>query len=280
MVEFWRWQLQQSPLITLALLGLLGAILGSFVNVVIYRLPLMVLGQTPLSSGKSFNLLLPASHCPHCQTPLKPWHNIPVFSWLWLRGRCAYCHTPIAIRYPLIEVMAGAMTIFAFIHFGMTGQTLAFCLFSLFLLTLAAIDQQHMLLPDTLTLPLLWLGLLINIPATFVPLTDAVLGAASGYLALWSVYWLFRLTTGKEGLGYGDFKLFAALGAWCGWQTLPLIALLAASTGVLVGSILIVLGRRQRQQPLAFGSYLAVAGWLVLIWGQQWLNAYLGYFKL
>lgn len=266
---------------------LLGLVVGSFLNVVIYRLPLMMQAQwrrdcsellehEPSRPPPRLNLATPNSHCPHCQAPVRPWHNIPVLSYLALGGKCASCGARISPRYPVIELLTGLLTLWLGLHYGASPQLLGAILFSWALLTLSVIDIDTQLLPDDITLPLLWLGLLFNLGGHFVPLADAVLGAAAGYLILWAVYWLFKLVTGKEGMGYGDFKLLAALGAWLGWQSLPMIILLSSLVGAVVGIALMAIKRRGREIPIPFGPYLALAGWLSLIWGEQLLNAWLG----
>lgn len=279
---------------------LLGLMVGSFLNVVIYRLPLMMEREwrqqcAPLldpgavgdqatagaTADEPFNLMQPRSACPHCRTPIKTRHNVPVFGWLWLRGRCAHCQAPIPVRYPLVEAATGLISGFVVWHFGATPDALAALLLTWALIALAVIDLDHHLLPDAITLPLLWTGLLyhlVNSPhvagSPFTDLTDGVIGALAGYLSLWLVYHGFRLVTGKEGMGFGDFKLFAALGAWFGWQMLPLIILLSAFTGAAIGIAMIALGRHGRQAPMPFGPYLAAAGFVALLWGPTLMSAY------
>jgi leader peptidase (prepilin peptidase) / N-methyltransferase len=276
------------PALLIAGCFLLGAIVGSFLNVVIYRLPKMmelawraesraILDLEPVVSESSppFNLAFPHSHCPHCNNAIQPWQNVPVLSYLLLKGRCANCRTAISIRYPIIEICAGLLAAFAASQLGFSWQLLATLPFLWTLLTLTMIDVDRQLLPDQLTLPLLWLGLLLNIEHLFVPLQDAVLGAAGGYLLLWSVFHIFRLLTGKEGMGYGDFKLLAALGAWMGWQMLPIIILLSSLVGAVVGSILLVVQRKGRSTPIPFGPYLAGAGVIAFFWGKVLIENYL-----
>lgn len=266
---------------------ILGLLVGSFLNVVIYRLPLMMQrewqsecrlilelpAETP--QEKPFNLSVPASHCPHCDSAIKPWQNIPVLSYLLLRGRCGNCQAPISIRYPLIEALSGLLCGLLAIYLDSPPAIIAGLLFSWLLISLTMIDADHKLLPDQLTLPLLWLGLLVNSFGVFVPLLDAVWGAMLGYLSLWSVYWLFKLATGKEGMGYGDFKLLAALGAWMGWQMVPLIIILSSLVGTLLGVIILYINRQGRNTSLPFGPYLAAAGWISLLWGPLLVNSYL-----
>lgn len=268
----------------------LGLLVGSFVNVVIYRLPrqlelgwrheaLDFLGQQQeLEPTASFNLVYPPSRCPHCETLIKPWHNIPVISYLLLRGRCKACSQPISLRYPAVELVCGLLSGFVVYHFGVTEQGMYALVFTWILIALTGIDLSHQLLPDNLTLPLLWLGLLINIGGVYTDLASAVIGAAAGYLCLWSIYWAFKLLTGKEGMGHGDFKLLAALGAWIGWQQLPLIVLLSSLVGAIIGTIMLLLRGKDRQSTIAFGPYLAIAGWIALLAGERITAAYLTVF--
>ncbi len=265
------------PSLLLALAGLVGLMVGSFLNVVIHRLPRMMqaaweadaaeLRGEAAPAAERLSLLRPRSRCPHCGSPIASWHNIPLLSWLWLRGRCAHCAAPISMRYPLVEVMGALLAMAGVAQFGPTLAGVSAAGLGLVLITLTFIDLDTQLLPDDLTLPLLWAGLLLNLGATFAPLQDAVIGAAAGYLSLWLVYWCFRLITGKEGMGYGDFKLLAALGAWLGWQALPMIILLSALVGAAVGIGLILLRRHERDRPIPFGPYLAGAGLLSLYFG-------------
>jgi leader peptidase (prepilin peptidase)/N-methyltransferase len=257
--------------------ALFGLLIGSFLNVVIYRIPKMMQRESDNyvahESGKElphtdrFNLMVPRSSCPHCGHQITALENIPVISWLVLRGKCSACKAPISPRYPAVELFCGLLSAALVWHFGSGWLGLATLVFGWFLLAMTMIDYDTQLLPDDLTYPLLWLGLLVNLNGTFVPLRDAVIGAAAGYLALWSVYWLFKLATGKEGMGYGDFKLLAALGAWLGWTMLPTIILLSAVVGALVGISLIVFAKRGRDKPIPFGPYLAAAGLVALLYG-------------
>jgi leader peptidase (prepilin peptidase) / N-methyltransferase len=264
-----------APGAAMAVALVIGLVIGSFLNVVIHRLPRMLeaewedhaaelRGEAPAARPR-FDLVAPRSHCPHCSRPLAVHHNIPLLSWLWLRGRCGHCDASIPARYPLVELAAGVLAAAAVWRYGATVAGAGAMLLGFFLIALAFIDLDTQLLPDDLTLPLLWLGLLFNLGGTFVPLTDAVVGAMGGYLALWAVYWLFKFATGKEGMGYGDFKLLAALGAWFGWQALPAILVLAAVAGALVGLFLIVFRNHQRDVPIPFGPYLAGAGIVALL---------------
>ncbi len=224
-------------------------------------------GAEPAAGGPRYNLLVPRSHCPHCNTPLRIGDNVPLVSWLVLRGRCGHCGTKISARYPIVEALTAVLSAAVAYKFGFTATTLLALVLTWTLLALTFIDADTTLLPDDLTLPLLWLGLGANLMGTFVPLSEAVIGAIAGYLVLWSIYWLFKLTTGKEGMGYGDFKLLAALGAWLGWKALLPIVLLSSLVGAVVGIVLIVLARRGREIPIPFGPYLAAAGFIVLLAG-------------
>jgi leader peptidase (prepilin peptidase)/N-methyltransferase len=263
------------PAIAAAVLGLL---IGSFLNVVIYRIPKMMQRESDNyvahESGKDlphtdrFNLMVPRSACPHCGHQITALENIPVISWLVLRGKCSACKAPISARYPAIELFTALLSGLLVWNFGSGWMGLATLLFAWLLVAMTFIDFDTQLLPDDLTYPLLWAGLLLNINGMFVPLPDAVIGAVAGYLALWSVYWLFKLATGKEGMGYGDFKLLAALGAWLGWKMLPTIILLSSVVGALVGISLIVFARRERGNPIPFGPYLAAAGLIALLYGE------------
>jgi len=266
--------------------GLLGLIVGSFLNVLIHRLPTMMerdwqsqcaeLKGEDLPTYEPLSLARPRSRCPNCGHPISALENIPVLSWLLLRGRCSACKSRISVRYPIVEVLSGLLTAFAAAHFGF-GWSATGAIFIIWcLIALTFIDFDTQLLPDSITLPLIWAGLLFNLSAVFTDLQSSVLGAMAGYLSLWLVYWAFKLVTGKEGMGYGDFKLLSALGAWLGWQMLPLIILLSSLVGAVVGILLIVLARRGRNVPIPFGPYLAAAGLLALFWGKQLTQSYLG----
>ncbi|MFU8817483.1 MAG: prepilin peptidase [Pseudomonadales bacterium] len=249
---------------------------GSFLNVVIHRIPLMLQRQWQaeahmiLHDGEApepqppFNLMVPRSRCPNCEAPILAWQNVPVVSWVLLGGKCARCGTPIPIRYPLVEVLTALFSVAVLALFGFTWLGLAALLFTWTLLALMFIDYDTQLLPDQLTLPLLWLGLIVNVFGGFTDPTSAIVGAAAGYLFLWSTFWGFKLVTGKEGMGYGDFKLLAAIGAWLGWQVLPATVLIAALVGLLYAVVTSVTGRRERAEPIPFGPFLAVAGWVCL----------------
>ena len=257
--------------------GLFGLLFGSFLNVVIHRLPIMMQRESdnyvaeeskqPLPHTTRYNLMVPRSSCPHCQHQITAMENIPVISWLALRGKCSNCKAPISPRYPLVELLTGALSALVIWRFGSGWSGLAGLFFLYSLVALTFIDADTQLLPDDLTYPLLWGGLLMNLNGTYVPLQDAVIGAAAGYLALWSVYWLFKLATGKEGMGYGDFKLLAALGAWMGWTILPAIILLSSLVGAVVGIGLMVFAKRGRNNPIPFGPYLAAAGLIAMLYG-------------
>lgn len=269
--------------------ALLGLLVGSFLNVVILRLPRMMeeawqcecraLLQLPAAAPpQRLSLMAPASCCPGCGAKIRAWQNIPVFSWLWLRGKCANCAKSISIQYPLVEAATGLLSAVCALHFGWGPQLLAALIFTWTLIALTVIDLRTMLLPDDLTLPLLWLGLLLSLaPApAFANVGDAVVGAAAGYLSLWTIFHAFKLITGKEGMGYGDFKLFAVFGAWMGWQALPIIILLSSVAGALVGIGLVVAKRMGREMPIPFGPYLAGAGWITLLWGADLKLMYFG----
>lgn len=270
--------------------GVLGLVVGSFLNVVILRLPAMlhacwrldaaeILDQpAPETPGIRFDLVSPSSRCPNCEVPIKPWHNLPVLGYLLLHGRCAACRNRISIQYPVVEIAAALLGIIAFARFGVSAWGVCLATVSWALLALAAIDFRTQLLPDAITLPLLWAGLLTSLfhlsPSAPAP-TAAILGAVSGYGGLWLIFQCFRLATGKIGMGHGDFKLTAALGAWLGWTQLPLALLIASLSGLLVGGLLMVTGRAARSTPLPFGPWLALGGWLTLVAGDTILHAYL-----
>ncbi len=270
-----------------AIAGLLGLCVGSFLNVVIHRLPQMMerewqaqcaeLRGEAIPESAPLSLARPRSRCPHCGHQITALENIPLFSYLLvLRGKCAGCGQRISPRYPLVELLTGLLSAYAAWHFGLTPQLAGALILIWALITLSAIDFDTQLLPDSITLPLLWLGLAFNLFTTFTELPTAVIGAMAGYLALWSVFWLFKLATGKEGMGYGDFKLLAALGAWLGWTMLPAIILLSSVVGALVGITLIVAARHGRNVPIPFGPYLAAAGIITLFWGETITRGYLG----
>lgn len=277
--------LQQNQILFISVSVLFGLMIGSFLNVVIYRLPKMMeqewhnncleLQGKALPENKKFNLVSPRSTCPHCAHPISALENIPVISYLVLKGRCRACKKPIGLRYPAIEILTATLLGLVSWKFGYSYTTLFAAVFVFALITLTFIDFDTQLLPDDITLPLLWLGLLFNLNYGFTDLKSAVIGAMAGYLVLWSVFWLFKLLRGKEGMGYGDFKLLAAIGAWFGWQLLPAVILLSSTLGALIGIGLIVLSKRDKNIPMPFGPYLAIGGIAALFYGQQLANFYL-----
>lgn len=277
--------LASSPPLFIGTCVILGLLVGSFLNVVIHRLPKMMelawreqcaeLSETSCTDQARYNLIVPRSACPHCEHEISAWENIPVLSYLLLRGKCKACQAAISPRYPMIEALSGLLCGFAAAHFGFGMGAVGACLLIWALLALTAIDFDTQFLPDDITLPLIWLGLLFNLNNVYSTLPDAVLGAIFGYLALWLVYWLFKLMTGKEGMGYGDFKLLAALGAWLGWQMLPLIIILSSLVGAVVGITLIAVLKHGRNVPIPFGPYLAGGGLIALFWGQTLTQSYL-----
>jgi leader peptidase (prepilin peptidase) / N-methyltransferase len=278
----------QDPVVFATAAGLFGLMVGSFLNVVIHRLPKMMerdwacqcaeLRGEALPEAEALSLATPRSRCPHCGHGITALENIPVISWLVLRGRCSACQQPISLRYPLVEAVTGLLSAYAAWHFGPGVAAIGAILFIWAMIALTGIDFDTQLLPDSITLPLVWLGLLFNLVGTYTSLSAAVIGAVAGYLSLWSVYWAFKLATGKEGMGYGDFKLLAAIGAWLGWQALPVTILLSSLVGAVVGIGLIVLAKRGRNVPIPFGPYLAAAGLLALFWGKELNRTYLGLF--
>ncbi len=278
--------LAENPITFCLIVLFFGLLIGSFLNVLIYRLPKIMQAEwqaqareyleLPVEKPSStFNLILPNSTCPNCSHEIKPWENIPIFSWLFLRGKCSACKAPISKRYPLVELACGLLSAYVAWHFGFTWQTGAMLVLTWGLLAMSLIDADHQLLPDVLVLPLLWLGLIVNQFGLFASPADALWGAVAGYLSLWSVYWLFKLATGKEGMGYGDFKLLAMLGAWGGWQILPLTILLSSLVGAVLGVIMLRMRNAETSTPIPFGPYLAIAGWIALLWGEQITANYL-----
>lgn len=290
--------LRNEPALLAAACALLGLAVGSFLNVVIHRLPRILerdwneqaaelleghgdkeaAGKLRGTARSRYNLVVPASACPHCGRRIRAWENIPIASYLFLRGRCAGCQARISVRYPIVEAITGLLSAYIGWRFGFTLAAAGALVFTWSLIALTAIDMDTQLLPDDITLPLLWLGLLVNMGGAFVPLPTAVIGAVAGYLSLWSVYWLFKLTTGKEGMGYGDFKLLGAIGAWLGWKMLPAVILLSSLVGAVVGISLIVFSRHGRNTPIPFGPYLAVAGLIAMFWGETINRTYLQLF--
>ena len=276
----------------LTTVGLVSLCVGSFLNVVIYRLPLMMQREwqsecrlllddelntnqaKPKNTSEPFNLVKPNSTCPKCKTAIKPWQNIPIISWLILKGKCASCSNPISIRYPAIEAVTALLSLVVAYTFGATEQALLYIVITWALVALTFIDIDHMLLPDQLTLPLVWLALIAAVAGITITPSDAIMGAAFGYLSLWSVFWLFKLLTGKEGMGYGDFKLLALFGALLGWQSLLTIILLSSVVGAIIGIALLSIQGKDKATPIPFGPYLAIAGWITLLWGNQLQSAY------
>ena len=299
--------LEHSPYLLISLAAVMGLLVGSFLNVVIYRLPVMMqrewrsdclnyLGQASAESGEkalqeaivqaqqndaaayqAFNLTLPLSRCPKCQSAIKPYQNIPVISYLCLRGKCAVCKNPISMRYPSIEAFTGLCSAIVAWHIGFDATLPWALLLTWSLIALSFIDIDHQLLPDSIVLPLLWLGLFLSEFGLFTGTDSSIIGAIAGYLSLWSIYQLFKLITGKEGMGYGDFKLLALLGAWLGWQFLPIIILLSSLVGAVIGVSLIILTKKDHTIPIPFGPYLAAAGWIALLWGDELNGFYLAF---
>ena len=287
----------QAPTVFIAVAFAFALMIGSFLNVVIYRLPLMMqrdwleqcdeLSKEPapdLPKGK-FNLVVPRSRCPSCGAPIKAWQNIPVLSYLLLGAQCSNCRQSISVRYPLVETLTAILAAICAWHFGFGWEALMAIGLTCVLVVISLIDFDHQIIPDSIVMPLLWVGLTMSLfhplagaDTLFISPQDAIVGAVAGYLSLWSVYQLFKLVTGKEGMGYGDFKLLAALGAWLGWQALPTIILMSAVVGAVIGITLIVFRGRDRQIPIPFGPYLAAAGWIVMLWGETIKNAYLDLF--
>jgi len=280
-----------SPLAFVLLAGITGLLVGSFLNVVIWRLPKMLErdwreqahdilglpGETPLPT---YNLLLPHSQCPHCDHRIRAWENIPLLSYVFLRGRCSACAAAISPRYPLTELACGLLSAFVAWHFGFGWPAGLVLVLSWGLLAMSLIDAEHQILPDVLVLPLMWLGLVVNSFGLFVSLHEALWGAIAGYGLLWSVFWLFKLITGKDGMGHGDFKLLAMLGAWGGWQILPLTILLSSLVGAIIGLMLLRWRHAKTSTPIPFGPYLAIAGWIALLWGGQITDLYWQYVGL
>jgi len=275
--------------ITIAVLSLT---IGSFLNVVIYRFPKMLeqgwyaecrefladeVSDIPEKKQTTITLSTPSSTCPKCDHKIRFYENIPIISWLFLKGKCSACKEPISARYPLIEAATAVLSVVIATHFGVTYLTLFALILTWGLISLTMIDFDHMLLPDQITYPLLWLGLLVNLSGSIVPIEQAVIGAVAGYMSLFTVMWLFKLITGKQGMGHGDFKLLAVFGAWLGWQLLPLLILMASAVGAIIGISLMIFNNHQRQQPIPFGPYLAIAGWICLLWGEGIWQWYLGY---
>lgn len=281
--------LATSPTFFLCFVFIVSLMVGSFLNVVIYRLPIMMEREwkqefnsyfdahneaDTTEQTEPFNLIKPDSTCPHCQHKIRAWENIPVVSWLMLKGKCSKCANPISFRYPAVELLTALASLFVAWHFGFGAQAATAIVLTWCLVALIFIDIDKMLLPDQITLPLLWLGLILSLSNVFVRPEDAIIGAAAGYLSLWSVYWLFKLATGKEGMGYGDFKLLAAIGAFVGWQHLPIVVLLSSCVGAVIGISYLAVKGKDKASHIPFGPYLAIAGWLTLIWGQPIADLY------
>jgi len=290
--------MNEPVVVTLACI-LLGLVVGSFLNVVIHRLPKMLEREWDAQAAElleqkgsadsaaklrgtganvRYNLVMPPSTCPHCGHRIRAWENIPILSYLFLRARCSACRAPISIRYPVVEALSGILSGYIGWRYGLTLATVGALVLTWSLIALTVVDIDTQLLPDDITLPLIWLGLLVNLNGTFVPLREAVIGAVAGYLSLWAVYWLFKLATGKEGMGYGDFKLLAVIGAWLGWKMLPLVILLSSLVGAVVGISLIAFARYGRNTPIPFGPYIAAAGLIALFWGETINRTYLQLF--
>lgn len=275
--------LAESQPFFLSFVFIVSLMVGSFLNVVIYRLPIMMErswkqeftayfqpDQVQSEKQTTFNLVKPDSTCPNCQHKIRAWENIPLISWLWLKGKCSNCKTTISIRYPSVELITGLLSLMVAWHFGFGAQAFAGIFLTWCLVAMTFIDLDKMLLPDQITLPLLWLGLLLSASEVYVSPTDAIIGAAAGYLCLWSIYWAFKLLTGKEGMGYGDFKLLGALGAWLGWQQLPIVILLSSFVGAIIGITYLSVKGKEHSQPIPFGPYLAIAGWITFLYG-EWI---------
>ncbi|WP_108944745.1 prepilin peptidase [Shewanella halifaxensis] len=291
----------QTPWLFITLSFIFAAVIGSFLNVVIHRMPIMMkrewqqecnhylseykpdvfnkskqLLEQPIDPfPEKYNLVVPGSACPKCKTNIKAIHNLPILGWLMLKGKCSACGASISARYPIVELVTGCLIAFLAWHFGPSLEFALSSLLTFCLIALTGIDLDEMLLPDQITLPLLWLGLIINFNGVFTSLPDALIGAVAGYLSLWSVFWLFKLLTGKEGMGYGDFKLLAVFGAWLGWQVLPVIILLSSLVGAVVGITLILIKKLNQGNPIPFGPYIAAAGWIAMIWGESIINWYI-----
>jgi leader peptidase (prepilin peptidase)/N-methyltransferase len=279
--------LESSRLFFLLVCGALGLVVGSFLNVVIYRLPVMMERawnrecrehagvSADTDEQQRFNLLTPASRCPQCDHRISALENIPLISYLFLKGRCSDCGTSISIRYPTVELATAILSVVTALHFGYSLQTVAALGFTWALIALCLIDFGHQILPDSITLPLLWAGLLLSLFNLFVDSHNSIVGAIAGYLALWTIFHAFKLLTGKEGMGYGDFKLLGAIGAWVGWQSLPVVILFSSVVGAVIGITLILFKGRDHSQPMPFGPFLAAAGWMTLLWGNDIIRLYL-----
>lgn len=276
-----------SPIALCFIAGMTGLMIGSFLNVVIYRLPIMMQRdwkqecqeflELPITdqATHTFNLALPGSQCPSCHADIMWYQNLPVLSYLFLHGRCARCKIKISLRYPFVELLTSCLSVLVVYQLGPHISTLFALLLTWVLIALSGIDFDHQLLPDNIILPMLWLGLFLSLFNIFIDPVSSIIGAVAGYLFLWTIYQAFKLLTGKEGMGYGDFKLLALLGAWLGWQYLPLIILLSSLTGAIIGTFLIIFVKQDKNIPIPFGPYLAIAGWIALLWGEQLNTLYL-----
>ncbi len=285
--------LQASPLASMFIAGMFGLCIGSFLNVVIYRLPIMMQQdwrnqcveflelskEKEKGSDEPYNLVIPRSRCPGCNHLIRSWENIPVISYLFLKGKCKNCGTGISIRYPFIEVITAVLSVFVIWYFGFTWQAAAALLFTWSMVCLTFIDFDHQLLPDSISLPLLWLGIICNMFGLFTTLENSIIGAIAGYLSLWTFANLFKIITKKEGMGHGDFKLFALLGAWLGWQLLPFIILASSLVGAIIGISLILIFGHERSKPIPFGPYIAIAGWIAMFWGNDITQLYLTFIR-
>ncbi len=279
--------LHDSPATLTIFVAFLGLCIGSFLNVVAYRLPKMIeqefadacreqFGVPAADGSPRVTLSSPPSTCPSCGSRIKPWHNLPVLGWLMLRGKCASCSAGISVQYPIVELLTGVLSVVCVWRFGYSPQLPAALVMTWALVALTVTDLHTMYLPDDITLPLVWLGLLLSLKPVFADPVSAIVGAAAGYLLLWSIYWAFKLATGKEGMGYGDFKLMGALGAWLGWQLLPQVVLLSAVVGAAVGMTLMAARKAEWSSKIPFGPYIAGAGWIAMIWGAEINRTYLG----
>lgn len=279
---------EQHPTIFIIVVGAISLLVGSFLNVVIYRLPIMLdrqwrqycqeildQGEQTQDDESTFNLSVPRSHCPQCKRMVRSWENIPVISYIFLRGQCPGCQVKISARYPMVEILTSVLSMMVAWQFGFGLAAVGGLLLTWALITLTFIDYDTQLLPDVITLPLIWLGLMFSLGGVFVSAEVSIIGAVAGYLSLWSVYYLFKLLTGKEGMGFGDFKLLSALGAWIGWKLLPVIILLSSLAGAVLGLLLIAFKKHSKDKPIPFGPYLAIAGWLAMMWGNQIVDFYL-----
>ena len=278
---------QLNPGIFYTFVVLVGLSVGSFLNVVIYRFPLMLendwksqcrelLEIKDPNTEPVISLSKPASTCPQCGHKIRAWENIPLLSYLFLRGKCSSCHTHISIQYPLIELLTAALSLAVALKFGVSWQTLFALILTWSLVAMSVIDIHKQILPDDITLPVLWLGLLLGVFNIFIDPASSIIGAIVGYMILWSVYQLFKLITGKEGMGYGDFKLLALFGAWFGWTFIPLIIILSSASGAIIGITMMMFNKQERNTPIPFGPYLAIAGWIAMMWGEQIISWYLG----